>query len=465
MRAATCFSGIGAPEQAMPGWSWRWHAEIEPFPAAVMVARHPGSVNLGDVLAADFLVRAAAEPIDVLVGGPPCQAFSVAGLRGGLADPRGNLSLRWVQIIHAARPRYAVTENVPGWLSSSDNAFGCFLGALVGADDALFPPTGYGWPSAGMVAGPLMRAAWRILDAQYFGLAQRRQRVFIVACPVGEGDPAEVLFERASLRRDTPSRREARQDVAGTIEASLGRRCGQPNDHDPAGGLVVAGTLGSNHGNIKAEHAWTGQLQIAHSLRAEGFDASEDGTGRDTPLVPSWSLDPENLGDGGNIGWRCGKQASHTLNTNGNVGVAYGGNNTAGPIEVATAVNAHGGPHGRLDFESETFVAQAFNNTGQGWWNAAECAASVRKGDDAGGGGARESTLTLQDTEVRRLLPAECARLQGFPDDHCAIEFRGKPASDGSMYRAYGNSMAVPCLRWILGRVEAQSLQQRRAAA
>lgn len=137
--------------------------------------------------------------------------------------------------------------------------------------------------------------------------------------------------------------------------------------------------------------------------------------------------------------------------------IAYGGNNTTGPIDVATALNAHGGPHGRCDFESETFVAQAFNNTGQGWWNEAEQSATVRKGDDAGGGGSRESTLALAGMQVRRLTPRECARLQGFPDDWCAIQWRGKPAADGPMYRAYGNSMAVPVLRWLLTRIEAQA--------
>jgi DNA (cytosine-5)-methyltransferase 1 len=446
VKAATCFSGIGAPEQAMQAWDWLWHAEIEPFPAAVMAARHPGSTNLGDVLAADFLERVASEPIDVLVGGPPCQAFSVAGLRGGLADPRGNLSLRWVQIIHASRPAYAVTENVPGWLSiHNGHAFGCFLGALVGADDALFAPTGYGWPGAGMVAGPLMRAAWRVLDAKYFNLAQRRQRVFVVACPVGGGDPAEVLFERKSLRRDTPSRREARQDVAGTLTAGFGERGGK------------------KHGFGWGQQEYETGYVVAHSLRAEGFDASEDGTGRGTPLVP--------IGDAvflhANKGRPDGRKSRHTemvtvedivptLATDGHAqsAVAYGGNNTAGPIDVATAVNAHGGPHGRLDFESETFVAQAFHENQRAELTLNDTVGSLNNG---GGKPGQGYPATLSATQVRRLLPAECAILQGFPPDHCAIAFRGKPASDGPMYRAYGNSMAVPCLRWILSRIEAQA--------
>jgi DNA (cytosine-5)-methyltransferase 1 len=173
---ATCFSGIGAPETAAPWIDWLWSAEIEAFPTAALAERHPESLNLGDVLANNFLDRAAAlGPVSVLVGGPPCQAFSVAGLRQSLSDARGNLSLRWVQIIHAIGPVCSLTENVPGWLSTDDNAFGCFLGALVGSDDALCSPLDGGrWPRAGMVAGPRARAAWRVLDAQYFGVARRR---------------------------------------------------------------------------------------------------------------------------------------------------------------------------------------------------------------------------------------------------------------------------------------------------
>lgn len=327
MRAATCFSGIGAPEIAMPGWDWVWHAEIEPFPSAVMAHHHPGSVNLGDVLGADFLDRAKAMgPIDVMAGGPPCQGFSVAGLRGGMSDPRGNLTLRWVQILHAIQPRNAVTENVPGWLSMPDNAFGCFLGGLVGADDALCSPLDGGkWPSVGMVAGPRARAAWRILDAQYFGVAQRRRRVFVVADFGNGADPAEVLFERAGMSGNPAPRRQTREETAGTLAARTSGGCGLGTDFDLDGGLIcadIAPTLNAQFGDTKGlddQHINGGgglfvtevalclnagamgrrdaetetliptkrcDFDVAHSLRAEGFDASENGTGRGTPLVP-----------------------------------------------------------------------------------------------------------------------------------------------------------------------------------
>ncbi len=469
MRAATLFSGIGAPELACPHWSWLWHAEIEPFPSAVMAHHHPDSINLGDVLAADFLDRVQAHPVDVLVGGPPCQAFSVAGLRGGLADPRGNLSLRWVQIIHASRPAYALTENVPGWLNTKDNAFGCFLGALVGADDALAAPPGGGWPSAGMVAGPLQRACWRVLDAQYFGLAQRRQRVFVVSCPADGGDPSQVLFERKGVRGDTSQGEGAGERIA-------------------AG--AVAGTLGSNHGNIKAEHAWTGQLQIAHSLRAEGFDASEDGTGRGTPIVPvAYACQGTNVGEFGALragnGHLTGGQpfVPVAFRTSGNCGAWSAGemvdtlSTGADPSShlIGFSCKDHGADAGDISPTLRSMghssshangggqVAVAMNLRGRDGGAMPELAdvASMRS---ASGGSSRSYVAGMS---VRRLTPVECERLQGFPDGYTMFEGYdsnrtgkwggNRGVTDGPRYRALGNSMAVPVVRWILSRIEAQA--------
>lgn len=306
----------------MPGWSWAWHAELEPFPAAVLAARHPGSLNLGDVLAADFDDRAKAlGPVDVLVGGPPCQAFSIAGNRNSLSDPRGNLSLRWAQIIHAIGPVFAVTENVPGWLNTPDDAFGHFLGALVGADGPLPAPGGSGWPRAGMVAGPLARACWRVLDAQYFDLAQRRERVFIVSSARDWADPSQILFESAGVRRDTPSRGEARERPARPLSAGSPRGSGYRNDADTAENLIAWG-IGPDAVDRSGEGA------AGNAAERSGLNIVEQ-------MQPALRAPPNN-----------------------SVAVAYGGNDTRGPIEVSTALNAHGGPHGRLDFESETFVAQ-----------------------------------------------------------------------------------------------------------
>lgn len=149
MTGATLCSGIGAPETAMPWIDWRWCAEVEKFPSAVLAARH-GHMNLGDITAPDFIERAQAMgPIDLLVAGTPCQAFSVAGLRRSLEDDRGNLTLRFVEIVNAIEPRFTLWENVPGVLSTADNAFGCFLAGMVGADSALVPARGQRWTDAG----------------------------------------------------------------------------------------------------------------------------------------------------------------------------------------------------------------------------------------------------------------------------------------------------------------------------
>ncbi|WP_375178169.1 DNA cytosine methyltransferase [Sphingobium yanoikuyae] len=267
MKAASCFSGIGGAELALPEAEWLWCAEIENFPSAVLASRF-GHPNLGDITAPDFIDRAKAfGTLDLLAGGPPCQAFSVAGLRKGMSDPRGQLSIRFLEIAHAIRPRNLLVENVPGWLNHEDNAFGCFLGGLVGADDALLPcerprgrkgnefwrwheerqelvPT---WPSSGMVAGPWARAAWRVLDAQYAGLAQRRERVFLVA-DFGDGaDPVQILFERQSLSGNYPPRRETGQGVTGTLSARAQGGGDLGTDFECQGGLQPVGFGGGQH--------------------------------------------------------------------------------------------------------------------------------------------------------------------------------------------------------------------------
>ena len=231
------FSGICSATVAWKrlGWKPLAFAEIEPFPAALLAHRYPGVPNLGDVSRVDWSpYRGKA---DVVVGGSPCQAFSVAGLRKSLEDPRGNLTLEYVRAVHAIRPRYAVWENVPGVLSTADNAFGCFLAALVGAPEAI--EVEEGWPSAGMVSGPAGRACWRLLDAQWFGLAQRRLRVFVVFCFGDGADPAEVLFERPRMLGNPPARGEAREAVTHGVAGSLGAsgrgvsRGGESRGQDP----------------------------------------------------------------------------------------------------------------------------------------------------------------------------------------------------------------------------------------
>ena len=226
MRFLSVCSGIEAASVAWEplGWQASGFAEIEPFPCAVLAHHYPDVPNHGDMTLLPAKIRAGdVEAPDLLCGGTPCQAFSVAGLRQSLADARGNLTLTFCEIADAIdakreQPCIVFWENVPGVLNTKDNAFGCFLGALAGEDDALVAPGGR-WANAGFVDGPQRAVAWRVLDAQYFGVAQRRRRVFVVASARADFDPAAVLFEFEGVRRDTAPSREAGQAVAGTFKA------------------------------------------------------------------------------------------------------------------------------------------------------------------------------------------------------------------------------------------------------
>lgn len=202
-------SGIEAASVAwLPlGWTCAFVAEVDPFCSTLLKRYYPEVPNLGDITKIDW--SAWAGKLDVLVGGTPCQAFSVAGLRRSLDDERGNLSLEFVRAAYIIRPRYVVWENVPGVLNTHDNAFGCFLGALAGADSALIPARGQRWTDFGVVNGPTRRIAWRILDAQWFGLAQRRERVFVVASSGDGAHPVEILLEREGVQRNFAPSREA----------------------------------------------------------------------------------------------------------------------------------------------------------------------------------------------------------------------------------------------------------------
>lgn len=233
MRFGSVCSGIEAASVAFGplGWEAAWFSEIEPFPCGVLAHHFPGVPNLGDMNALpEMILSGAAEAPDMLCGGTPCQAFFFAGKRQSLDDERGNLSLTFCEVadaIDAVRNKHgrdAVVvfwENVPGVLSTKDNAFGCFLGRLVGADTPLSSGAER-WPSAGVVAGPKRKAAWRVLDAQHFGVPQRRRRVFVVASSREGFDPSEVLFERPSLRGNSAPRRTAGQGASSYTESSFG---------------------------------------------------------------------------------------------------------------------------------------------------------------------------------------------------------------------------------------------------
>ena len=446
MKYGSVCSGIEAASKAWEplGWKPAWFSEIEPFPSAVLAHHWPEVTNLGDITKIADAVRAGdVEAPDVLVGGTPCQAFSIAGLREGLSDDRGQLTLSYVELANAidAKRRergepesIIVWENVPGVLSSKDNAFGCFLAGLAGESSEL-QPAGGKWTHAGCVSGPERVIAWRVLDAQFFGVAQRRRRVFVVASARKGFDPAAVLFELDSVRRDSAPRRETQKAVAALTARGVGT-CGADDNQAQAGHLIAQCANGD----------------VSHTLKGEGFDGSEDGTGRGVPVV------------------------------------AFGGGNTSGNIDVAACLTAKGQ---RIDFEVETFAVHGTQDPDTnrelahtlGRNNGQENAIFTEPFTLAIRGRSEGSTVEVRNDgtanalltpnggragmgveaigwgmQVRRLTPIECERLQGFPDNHTLIGWRGKDADecpDGPRYKAIGNSMAVPVMRWIGERIAA----------
>jgi len=446
MKYGSVCSGIEAASKAWEplGWEPAWFSEIEPFPSAVLAHHWPEVTNLGDMTKiAEAVSVGEVEAPDVLVGGTPCQAFSIAGLREGLSDDRGQLTLSYVELANAidAKRRergepesIIVWENVPGVLSSKDNAFGCFLAGLAGESSEL-QPAGGKWTHAGCVSGPERVIAWRVLDAQFFGVAQRRKRVFVVASARKGFDPAAVLFELNSVRRDSAPRREPQSAVAALTARGVGT-CGADDNQAQAGHLIAQCANGD----------------VSHTLKGEGFDGSEDGTGRGVPVV------------------------------------AFGGGNTSGNIDVAACLTAKGQ---RIDFEVETFAVHGTQDPDTncelahtlGRNNGQENAIVTEPFTLAIRGRSEGSTVEVRNDgtanarlppnggragmgvgaigwgmQVRRLTPIECERLQGFPDNHTLIGWRGKDADecpDGPRYKAIGNSMAVPVMRWIGERIAA----------
>lgn len=451
MIGMTMCSGIGAPEMAAPWIDWRFASEIEPFPRAVLQERFgyrlPDDHNQGEPLlwgdmteiTPDLLRSRGISLPDLIVAGTPCQAFSVAGARKGLADARGNLTLAFVEICHAivaARPdgRLAVLwENVPGVLSDSGNAFGCFLGGLVGAVDTLPPPADGSWPGEGMVQGPRARAAWAVLDAQWFGVAQRRKRVFVVVDFGNCVDPAAVLLEPDRLRGDTPPRREAGQRPAPTISARTKGGGGLGTDFDCDGGLIPSVSLCLNAGAMgRIDGESETFIPVAYGVS--------------TQQEPKWSADVSPT------------LARPSISGGGQVtSVAYA------IQERAVSENPDAGPDGagfRQDDAAYTLEARpitqavAFQERGRAGGRSLEWQDDVAYAltSPNGGGRAQERNIATP-WAVRRLMPVETARLQGFPDDHTAITYRGKPAADGPQYKAHGNSMAVPVIAYILQRM------------
>ncbi len=459
MKYLSLFSGIEAASVAWHGLGWTPEAfsEIEPFPCAVLAHRFPGIPNVGDMTQVDWTKFRGK--VDMVCGGPPCQDFSVAGKGASLQGARGKLSVEYAKAIHAVRPTWCLTENVPGWLSKKDNAFGHFLGELSGADAPLVSGREDGkWDRAGVVSGPVYGLAWRVLDAQHFGVPQRRKRVFVVGY-LGDWRPAaEVLFEPESLRRDSAEGGEAGEDVAGTISSRNKGGGGLGTDFDLDGGLQLYNDEGSEGAIMTKSNLGKGVNNrtplVVHSLRGEGFDASEDGTGGGVPLVPIAFYPTNRQPEFGNYedqfpaikvgsGGQCGNPPAVVYDMRGN-----------GDGKTVPTLTKEAAGDRPSDYAAMVFMA------GQGA-KAGSIAASTTVSPTIKGAssGLNQAPSVHAGTAVRRLTPTECERLQGFPDGWTQAPYRKKPAADGPRYKSIGNSWAVPCARWIGKRIDEWELR------
>lgn len=373
MKYGSVCSGVEAATVAWHplGWEPQWFSEIEKFPSAVLSHHYPDVPNLGDMT--KFKEWPNDRSIDLLVGGTPCQSFSVAGLRKGLDDPRGNLMLTYLAIASQYQPKWLVWENVPGVLSSNRGRdFGTFLGALA--------KLGYGF-------------SWRCLDAQYFGVAQRRRRVFVVGHLGDWRRAAAVLFERESMSGHSAPRRETREEITGYTSSSFGA-------YDKGVGTVRAagGDLGGGSETLVAKTLTTGT--------GRQFNAETE----------SFVTEQEKV---------------NTITASYGMG---GADHETKPLVYGEQRNAE-----ILAFPGLMSGTQRASSTGV---SPALC---------------RSHEIAFQSgMTVRRLTPIECERLQGFPDNYTRISWRNKSPDDcpdGPRYKAMGNSMAVPVMRWIGERI------------
>ena len=438
MRYLSLCSGIEAATAAWHplGWQAEAYSEIEKFPSAVLAHHYPDTPNWGDMTQYKDWPHAA---IDVLVGGTPCQSFSVAGLRKGLADPRGNLMLTYLAIAAKYQPQWLVWENVPGVLSSNGGRdFGTFLGGLA--------ELGYGF-------------AYRVLDAQYFGLAQRRRRVFVVACAGDWARAAAVLFERHSLQGHPAPSREAGASVAALTANGVGT-CGADDNQAQAGHLIAMA-----HGQGGAEINTNG-INPAPTCNHEApilcVHGTQDPCTSDIAFALGRNCGQENAvairaANTSANGHGVSQQLAHTLDGTNGQAAAFAQNqrDELRELEVAGALAAQPGT------KQQIYIAQGITIHGSSKTRKAasytELAGSLRTKPP--GSIENSSTTAVQDGSViRRLTPKECERLQGFPDDYTQIAWRNKPIEncpDGPRYKALGNSMAVPVMRWIGERIAA----------
>jgi DNA (cytosine-5)-methyltransferase 1 len=399
---ASLFSGIGGFdlgfEQA--GMQCAWQCEIDKRARSVLATHWPGVPCYEDV---KNVKRDNVAAVDLICGGFPCQDVSIAGKREGLAGERSGLWFEFHRIIGELRPQWVVIENVPGLLSSHRGSdFAVILRGLV--------EFGYG-------------VTWRILDAQYFGVAQRRRRVFI-AGSLGDGRSAEVLFECNGLFGHPPARRAQGQGVAGTLAA--GAHASGFNERDAERGNIVSAPLGAHHGRDDLDNGTYIVNPVADTLTAPGA-----GGGRRDKMIVSFD-------------WQAAGSERTTIHDRPG---ATRGLSSSKTLAVAYNIQQNdGGQHKRKD-----------RPDGGMYVNPTETALTVGTTDLTAVVGALHNGTPGRDASdavnghivagVRRLTPTECERLQGFPDGWTAGQ------SDSARYRQLGNAVAVPVARWIGQRI------------
>lgn len=407
MRFLSLFSGIEAASAAWHalGWECVGFAEIEPFACKVLKHYYPNVPNLCDITKiTDEQIRALGH-IDLVVFGSPCQDLSVAGARLGLAGSRSGLFHDAVRIIRISGARFGLWENVPGAFSSNQGRdFALVLAALTGTDHATPPKK---WGNEGAAVGPSGMVEWSTLDAQWFGVAQRRRRVFALADFGNWADRQAILLEPESLRGDSPPSRQTGKTITHDVAPSIGasgrgfERAGETRGQDPvvAQPFEVANCLTVRmHKGINTTVDEGQTPVLAFSCKDYGADVTDD-------VAPTMRA--------------MNHSGSHA--------------NAGGQLAVAVALRGREG------------------------------GATAELGDEVGhalrassGGGDKPHILT--GMQVRRLTPRECERLQGFTDDYTLIPVGKKKAADGPRYKALGNSMAVPVMAWIGSRIQ-QCLQ------
>ena len=557
MRFLSLFSGIEAASEAwVPiGWECAGVSEIDPFACAVLAHRHPHVPNLGDITKITEMQIAALGHIDLVVFGSPCQDLSVAGKQKGLSGERSGLFYPAVDIISWARlwcgTRFALWENVPGAFSSNQGRdFAAVVGTLAGLDDIAVPPKG--WGTEGCAVGTEAMVEWATRDAQWFGVAQRRRRIFALADFGNWAGRSPILLEPEGVRGDSAPSREARQ-TAPTIPARSTAGGGLGTDFDCDGGVVqvcptlrpakqwpaeVSSTLDTTFGTkqgLEDQHVNAGCPLFVpvttHSLRGEGFDASEDGTARamkardykdatdlvaiaHVPCMPTLRSGGGSAASHGAVSGDSKDEyivpvcttgsVTHTLTAEGfdasedGTGrgtpvIAFNLNQVTSPTNrsrvepgapcptltkfgeatcVAFHSNAQADPLPTSSRDTRVTDALTCPQTAAVALSVAlrgrEGGGTAELGDEiagclraSSGGGDKPHVLTA--TAVRRLTPTECERLQGFPDNHTQIPWRNKPADqcpDGPRYKALGNSMAVPVMRWIGQKIDVALLFQ-----